>query len=132
MKLLPKILKDINRLENSSKQEVIQYVQRFTNFLILFGTKELPQQWKESIIVPIYKKGDKTGCSIIERYHCCQLYKNFIQYSSLKVNTIRRKNDWRNIIMDLDETVNYRSDIFHSSGTGGKSGSIMGQYMSYL
>jgi sorting nexin-29 len=23
----------------------------------------LPQQWKESIIVPIYKKGDKTDCS---------------------------------------------------------------------
>jgi hypothetical protein len=24
--------------------------------------KELPDQWKESIILPIYKKGDKTGC----------------------------------------------------------------------
>jgi hypothetical protein len=25
--------------------------------------EELPQQWKESIRVPIYKKGDKTNCS---------------------------------------------------------------------
>jgi hypothetical protein len=25
--------------------------------------KELTDQWKESIIVPIYKKGDKTDCS---------------------------------------------------------------------
>jgi hypothetical protein len=24
---------------------------------------ELPQQWKEFIIVPIYKNGDKTDCS---------------------------------------------------------------------
>jgi hypothetical protein len=23
----------------------------------------LPQQWKESIIVPVYKKGDKTDCN---------------------------------------------------------------------
>jgi hypothetical protein len=25
--------------------------------------KKLPQQWKESIIVPTYKKGDKTDCN---------------------------------------------------------------------
>jgi hypothetical protein len=25
--------------------------------------KELPQQWKESIIVPIHKKGDMTDCN---------------------------------------------------------------------
>jgi hypothetical protein len=25
--------------------------------------EELPEQWKESIIVPIYKKGDETNCS---------------------------------------------------------------------
>ena len=25
--------------------------------------EELPEQWKESIIVPIYRKGDKTDCS---------------------------------------------------------------------
>jgi len=30
---------------------------RFINFLFLFGIR------KESIIAPIYKKGDKTGCS---------------------------------------------------------------------
>jgi hypothetical protein len=25
--------------------------------------KELPRKWKESVVVPIHKKGDKTGCS---------------------------------------------------------------------
>jgi hypothetical protein len=29
----------------------------------IWKKEELPEQWKESIIVPIYKKGDKTECS---------------------------------------------------------------------
>jgi hypothetical protein len=29
----------------------------------IWNNEELPQQWKESIIVPIYKKGDKTDCN---------------------------------------------------------------------
>jgi hypothetical protein len=29
----------------------------------IWNNEELPQQWKESIIVPIYKKGDMTDCN---------------------------------------------------------------------
>jgi hypothetical protein len=29
----------------------------------VWNKEELPDQWKESIVVPIYKKGDKTGCN---------------------------------------------------------------------
>jgi hypothetical protein len=29
----------------------------------IWDKEELPEQWKESIIVPIYKKGDRTDCS---------------------------------------------------------------------
>ena len=28
-----------------------------------WNKEELPDEWKESIIVPIYKKGDKTDCN---------------------------------------------------------------------
>ena len=29
----------------------------------IWNKNKLPEKWKESIIVPIYKKGDKTDCS---------------------------------------------------------------------
>jgi hypothetical protein len=29
----------------------------------IWNKEELPEKWKESIIVPIYKKGDKTDCN---------------------------------------------------------------------
>jgi hypothetical protein len=29
----------------------------------IWNKEELPDQWKESIIVPVHKKGDKTECS---------------------------------------------------------------------
>ena len=29
----------------------------------IWNKEELPEEWKESIIVPIYKKGDKTNCN---------------------------------------------------------------------
>jgi hypothetical protein len=29
----------------------------------MWNKEELPHEWKESIVVPIYKKGDKTICS---------------------------------------------------------------------
>jgi hypothetical protein len=30
---------------------------------MIWNKEELPHQWKESIVVPIHKKGDKTDCS---------------------------------------------------------------------
>ena len=34
-----------------------------TLIISFWNKEELPEEWKESIIVPIYKKGDKTDCS---------------------------------------------------------------------
>jgi hypothetical protein len=32
-------------------------------YMSLWNKDKLPDQWKESIIVQVHKKGDKTGCS---------------------------------------------------------------------
>jgi hypothetical protein len=29
----------------------------------IWNKEELPHQWKESVVIPIHKKGDKTDCS---------------------------------------------------------------------
>jgi hypothetical protein len=31
--------------------------------IALWNKEELPEEWKESVIVPIHKKGDKTECN---------------------------------------------------------------------
>jgi hypothetical protein len=45
----------------------------------LIWNKELPHQWKESVMVPIHKRVIKLTLIIIEAYHCCQLHKKFYQ-----------------------------------------------------
>jgi len=39
----------------------------------IWNKKEFPLEWKESIIVPLYKKGDKKDCIIIQAHHFWQL-----------------------------------------------------------
>jgi hypothetical protein len=49
--------------------------------------ENLPDQWKESIIVPVHKKGDKTNrCN----YRGTAIIQNVIEYSSLKAKSIHR------------------------------------------
>jgi hypothetical protein len=61
----------------------------------IWNKEKLPEQWKESIVVPVYKKGDKTDCS---NYRGVSLFINYIQNSikhpSVKVNPIHRGNYW--------------------------------------
>jgi hypothetical protein len=39
--------------------------------------EELPEEWKKSMIVPIYKKGDKTDLLTTGAYQFCQLHIKF-------------------------------------------------------
>jgi hypothetical protein len=40
---------------------LLSVIHKFLNYI--WNKEELPDQWKESIIVPVHKKGDKTGCN---------------------------------------------------------------------
>jgi hypothetical protein len=39
--------------------------------------EDLPDQWKEPVVLPIYKMGEKTDCAIIVGCHCYQLDTKF-------------------------------------------------------
>jgi hypothetical protein len=43
----------------------------------VWNKEELPNQWKESIVVPIQKRVIKLTVIIIVGYHCCQLHRKF-------------------------------------------------------
>jgi hypothetical protein len=48
------VIKAGGRKIRSEIRELINYI---------WNKEELPEQWKESVIVPVYKKDDKTDCS---------------------------------------------------------------------
>jgi hypothetical protein len=52
--------------------------------------EELFGERKESIIGPIYKKGDKTGIVITKGYHVCQLSTKFYPKYAVKFTSLCR------------------------------------------
>jgi hypothetical protein len=51
----------------------------------IWNREELPEDWKESVIVPVYKKGDKQIVVIKESYHFFQLLTIFYPTSCCQV-----------------------------------------------
>jgi hypothetical protein len=93
LKLLLKSYKDKNRLilikfqHNRSKQEVIYFVLRSTDLLILFGiSMNCHSSGKNQLFYIFINGAMKLTVVIIDGYHCYQLHKQFVQYSSLKFN----------------------------------------------
>jgi len=71
----------------------------------IWNKEELPEEWKESIILLIYKKGNKQNVVIIEAYYFCQLHTKFIQHHAVKVNSICRGNNWGSSIWILTQQI---------------------------
>jgi hypothetical protein len=47
----------------------------------IWKKEELPEEWKEPIIVPFYKKRDKTDCNTYRGISLCQLHIKFYPLS---------------------------------------------------
>jgi len=71
----------------------------------IWNREDLPEEWKEAIIIPMYQKGDKTDCSTQAYQFCC--VQNFIQHPAVKVNSICRGNYWGSSMWSLTQQVNY-------------------------
>jgi hypothetical protein len=79
----------------------------------IWNKEELPQQWKESIIVPIYKKGHRNKCSNYREISLLpSTYK--VLYNVLSVLIPDAHKIKETIRVDFS----YRSDILHMSDTG--------------
>ncbi|PNF42964.1 hypothetical protein B7P43_G11334 [Cryptotermes secundus] len=57
-------------------------IHKLVNYI--WNKEELTDQWKESIIVPVHKKGDKTDCNNYREISLLSIQYKFFQYSSLK------------------------------------------------
>jgi len=76
----------------------------------IWNKEELSEQWKESIILPIYKKGDKIDCSnyiLYIYFNFVNYIQNFIQHSAFRVNSICRVNYWGSSVWISPQQVNY-------------------------
>jgi hypothetical protein len=98
---------------------------------LIWNKEELPHQWKESVVVPIHKKGDKTVV-IIEAYPCFQLHTKFYKIFSMLglLHMLMKILGITNVDFGV---IDQRLIKFSISGRyWRKNGSIMAQYISYL
>ena len=74
----------------------------------IWNKEELPDEWKESIIVPIYKKGDKTDCNNYKGHIIISNYvQSFVQHRALKFNSVCGGSYWGSSMWIPTQQVDY-------------------------
>jgi hypothetical protein len=99
----------------------------------IWKKEELPEEWKESIITPVYKEGDNTYFSI---YRGISLFLS-VTYKMLSITLLSRLTTYakkllRLIIVDFDATVQLQIKYSTLVKYLRKSGNEMKQCFSYL
>jgi hypothetical protein len=79
-------------------------IHKLTNSV--WNKEELPEQWKEPVVLPIYKKGDKTGCSNYRGISILSATYN-VQHPAVTVNSIFRGTYWISSMRISTKQVNY-------------------------
>jgi len=82
----------------------------------IWNKEELPEEWKESIILHVYRKGHRTYCSSYRGTIFCQLQAEFYPTSFYQVWSIVPRKLFRILNMEFDAT----SQLLISSNTGEK------------
>jgi hypothetical protein len=79
-------------------------IHKLINFI--WDNEELPEEWKNSISVPIYKTGDKRIVVIIGAYKLCQLCTKSYPTSNVKAKSTCRRKHWQSSIWISTQQVN--------------------------
>jgi hypothetical protein len=53
----------VHKLELETAKGAALHLEIHKLINLIWNKEELPHHWKESVMVPIHKKGDKTDCS---------------------------------------------------------------------
>jgi hypothetical protein len=112
--------------------ETLRYeIQLFINFI--WSKEELPDQWKESIIVRVQKKGDETDCST-SNYRGISLIST--SYKILSNNLLSRLSPCIDEIIGdhqcgFRHNISTADQIFCIRQMLKKNGSTMRQYINY-
>jgi hypothetical protein len=73
----------------------------------IWNKEELPEEWKESIIVPIIRMVIKETVLIIEVYHFVSCVQNFTQHPAVEVNSICSGDFLASSVLISKQQVNY-------------------------